>query len=272
MLALLVGAYMIFKELRNEGPRVTVAFQDGAGLEAGKTKVQHKGLTVGTVDSVALSKDLSEVEAVITLNRSAKGLARDGSDFWILRPQIGLEGVTGLGTILSGPSIQVAPGIGPFKKRFTGLDRAPLQGSQLGYHYTLRVDQLGSLNPGAPVLYKQFKVGEVVETKLAPDATAILITILINSPYDKLVRTNSVFWNASGIDMKVGLLGAKIQTDSLQSVLTGGIMFATPEDLEDGELAPENTEFPLQKEADSDWHEWKPIIQLEQEGNAPSLP
>jgi len=263
LLALLVGGYMIFKEIRTQGPQITVIFQDGAGLEAGKTSVQHKGLNVGLVESVALSKDLSQVEAVISLDKSAKGLAREGSKFWILRPKIGLEGVSGLGTILSGPTIQVSPGVGPFQKKFDGLDRAPLEGSHLGYHYKLRVDQLGSLKPGAPVLYRQYKVGEVVATKLAPDATAVLITILINSPYDKLVRTNTVFWNASGIDMKVGLLGAKIQTDSLQSVLTGGIMFATPEKPADAELAVENTEFPLHDEIDKDWLEWQPEIDLE---------
>lgn len=263
LLALLVGGYMIFKELRSQGPQITIAFQDGEGLEAGKTTVQHKGLNVGLVESIALSKDLTQVEAVVTLERSAKGLAREGSKFWILRPQIGLEGVSGLGTILSGPTIQVSPGVGPFAKSFTGLDRPPLQGSNLGYHYILRVDQLGSLKPGAPVLYRQFKVGEVVATKLASDARSILITVLINSPYDKLVRTNTVFWNASGIDMKVGLLGAKIQTDSLQSVLTGGIMFATPDEPADAELAVENTEFKLHESADKDWLEWRPEINLE---------
>lgn len=263
LLALLVGGYMIFKELSSQGPQITVSFQNGAGLEAGKTAVQHKGLKVGIVESVALSRDLSQVEAVITLDKSAKGLARSGSKFWILRPKIGLEGVSGLGTLISGPSIQVSPGVGPFQKSFEGLDRAPLEGSQLGYHYVLRVDQLGSLKPGAPVLYRQFKVGEVVATKLAPDATSVLITILVNSPYDKLVRENTVFWNASGIDMKVGLLGAKIQTDSIQSVLTGGIMFATPEKPAAAELAAEHTEFPLQDEIDEDWLKWTPSIPLE---------
>lgn len=263
LLALLVGGYMIFKEISSQGPQITVTFQNGAGLEAGKTSVQHKGLNIGIVESVSLSADLSQVEATIILDKSARGLAREGSKFWILRPKIGLEGVSGLGTLLSGPTIQVAPGVGPFQKQFEGLDRAPLEGSQLGYHYILRVDQLGSLKPGAPVLYRQFKVGEVVATKLAPDATAVLITILVNSPYDKLVRSNTKFWNASGIDMKVGLLGAKIHTDSLQSVLTGGIIFATPEKPADAELAGENTEFPLHDEFDKDWLEWQPSIPLE---------
>lgn len=264
MLALIVGAYMIYKDVSGKGPRITIVFEEGAGLEAGKTILQHKGLAIGVVESVALTDDLSHVEAVVTLDGSAKGLAREGSKFWILRPKIGIEGVTGLDTLISGPTIQVSPGIGPLQKDFIAEKRAPFEGSELGYHYVLRIDHLGSLNVGSPVLYRQVKVGEVTSTRLAPDASSVLITILVNSPYDQLVRADTVFWNASGIAMKVGLLGAKIQTDSLQSVLAGGIMFATPgKDGQLADLASANTEFPLHRESRDEWLEWKPSIPLE---------
>ncbi|MBC2606542.1 intermembrane transport protein PqiB [Pelagicoccus albus] len=264
LVALLVGGYMIVKDLQEQGPTITIVFEEGSGLEAGKTVLRYKGLAVGTVESVALTGDLSKVEATLQLQKSAKGLAREGSKFWILRPEIGLEGITGLDTLISGPTIQVLPGVGPNRKHFTALDRAPLKGSEVGYTYLLSVDQLGSLKVGSPVLYRQFKVGEVVATSLAPDATGIQIKIQINSPYDKLVRTDSIFWNASGIALKVGLLGAKIQTDSLQSVLAGGIMFATPEGKEGlSPLASENTEFILQPEFDEEWLEWQPSIELD---------
>lgn len=264
LIALAVGAYMVYKELSSQGPTITIVFENGAGLEAGKSVLQHKGLTAGVVETLKLSDDLETVEATLTLLKSAKGLAREGSKFWILRPEIGIEGISGLDTLISGPTIQVSPGVGPFRKRFIGDKRAQLEGSDLGYHYLLRVDRLGSLKAGAPVLYRQFKVGEVIETNLAPDSTAVLVRILVNSPYDRLVRVDSVFWNASGIAMKVGLLGAKIQTDSLQTVLAGGIMFATPEkNGEVSELAPENTEFTLQPEMETGWLEWTPSISLE---------
>ncbi|MDQ8182427.1 MlaD family protein [Pelagicoccus sp. SDUM812005] len=264
LLALLVGGYMVLKEVTGQGPQITIAFDDGAGLEAGKTVLQHKGVNVGLVESVKLTPELDRVEATVSLQKSAKGLAREGSKFWILRPAIGIEGISGLGTLISGPTIQVSPGVGPLQKKFIAERRPPLKGSELGYHYYLRVAQLGSLKPGSPVLYRQFKVGEVVDTELVADATAVRVKILVNSPYDKLVRSDSVFWNASGIAMKVGLLGAKIQTDSLQSVLAGGIMFATPENKgELAALAPENTEFPLHPELDEDWLKWSPSIALE---------
>ncbi|MDQ8197488.1 MlaD family protein [Pelagicoccus enzymogenes] len=264
LLALLVGGYMIVKEVSQQGPQITILFENGEGIEAGKTVLQHKGVKVGLVESVRLSPDLEHVEATVKLQKSAKGLARESSKFWILRPEIGIEGIRGLGTLISGPTIQVQPGVGPLQKQFTAEKRPPLKGSELGYHYYLSVSQLGSLKPGSPVLYRQYKVGEVLETELAADATAVRVKILVNSPYDKLVRTDSVFWNASGIAMSVGLLGAKIQTDSLQSVLAGGIMFATPENKgELAELAPENLEFELHTELDEDWLKWSPTISLQ---------
>lgn len=265
IVALIVGGYMIFKEVNEQGPQIKILFEDGAGIEAGKTVLQHKGVNIGSVESVVLSSDLNQVEAIVSLQKSAKGIAREGSKFWILRPEIGIEGISGLGTLISGPSIQVSPGVGPFQKKFVAQKRTPLEGSDLGYHYFLRVPQLGSLKPGSPILYRQFRVGEVVDTELAGDATAVRVKILINSPYDKLVRSDSVFWNASGIAMKVGLLGAKIQTDSLQSILAGGIMFATPDEEDElAELAPVNTEFQLHSEVDEDWLEWSPSIPLEE--------
>lgn len=260
MLALIVGAYMVYKEVSGNGPRITIVFEEGAGIEAGKTVLQHKGLTIGVVEAVALTDDLGHVEAIVTLDGSAKGLAREGSKFWILRPKIGIEGISGLDTLISGPTIQVTPGIGPFKRDFVAEARPPIKGSEIGYHYILRIDHLGSLKISSPVLYRQVKVGEVVDTKLASDSTAVLVTVRIHAPYDKLVRTETVFWNASGIAMKVGLLGAKIQTDSLESMLAGGIMFATPD--KHGELASENTEFTLHPEIDEDWLKWAPAIPL----------
>lgn len=263
IVALLVGGFMIYREFRDRGPKITITFAEGSGLEAGKTVVQYKGMAVGLVESVSLTSDMERVKAVVTLARSAKGLAREGSKFWILRPEIGFEGVSGLDTLISGPTIQVSPGVGPFTRHFEGLERAPLEGSDLGIHYVLRTDTLSSLHPGAPVLYREIKVGEVVSATLASDSTAVLVTILINAPYDKLVRSDTVFWNASGIAMKVGLLGAKIQTSSLESALAGGVMFATPERLDKSELAPESMEFELHDEVDEDWLDWKPVIELE---------
>lgn len=264
VLALLVGGYMIVKELSGRGPQITVVFEEGAGLEAGKTPLHYKGLAVGLVESVALSPDLGRVEAVITLQQSAKGLAREGSKFWILRPKIGFEGITGLDTLISGPIIQAEPGVGPFADRFQGLQRAPLEGSELGYHYILTVKRLGSLKVGSPVLYRDVKVGEIVETSLAPDATGVRVQILVNSPYDKLVRNDTVFWNASGVAMKVGLFGATINTNSLESLLVGGVLFATPDDEgELAELAPEGAVFELHSEARQDWLDWQPAIPLQ---------
>lgn len=266
VLALAVAGYLIFKEVSERGPRITIIFNEGSGLEAGKTTLQHKGMTVGIVDSVALSQDLSKVEAVVELQKWAKGLARDGSKFWILRPEIGFEGVRGLNTLLSGPTLQVSPGIGPYRKIFEGLERAPHDGDSISYTYILRVDHLGSLKAGSPVLYREYKVGEVIKTALAPDATCVLVEIAINAPYDKLVRIDTRFWNASGIAMKVGLMGAKIHTNSVESMLAGGIMFATPYERDQlAELAPERSVFELESNHQESWLKWAPPIPLAEE-------
>lgn len=272
IVALLVGAFMTFRELKERGPRITIVFEEASGLRAGETVLQYKGVEVGRVESVALAPDLARVEAVVALQRSARAIARDGSRFWILRPEIGLEGIRGLDTLISGPTIQVTPGDGRPKKFFQGLERAPFTGSDLGYNYVLRVNGLGSLRIGSPVLYRDFKVGQVVGSELAPDATSVLVRIMVEAPYHRLVRADTVFWNASGLAMKVGLLGARIQTQSLESMFAGGILFATPESADAAEPAPQGAMFDLHAEPESGWLEWQPSIPLSDADPAPSAP
>lgn len=271
VIALLVGGYLVTKEFAERGPRITIVFEEGSGIEAGETVLQHKGMAVGKVQSASLTPDLQNVVVVVELQKSAKGLAREGSRFWISRPEIGFQGVSGLDTIFSGPTIQVSPGSGSVERRFVGLSRPPFEGSETGSDYILRAPALGSIKVGTPVLYRDFRVGEVVDTQLASDATAVSIKININSPYHKIVRPDSKFWDASGITMKVGLLGAKINTQSLESVLSGGIVFATPEKAAGSEPAPENTVFQLHTEPDKDWLDWRPVIPLES-ADAPPAP
>ncbi len=264
LVALVVGSYVIYRDVAENGPVIEIEFQDGSGIEAGRTSLRYKGIVVGTVESVALSDGLESVRVSVALLKSAKELARDGSVFWILRPEIGIEGVRGLGNLISGPSIEARPGGGGPEKRFVGLEKSPRAQALGGVSFFVRSANLGSLKPGSPVLYRQVAVGEVVETMLAPDARTVLSRVHVNAPYDRLVRMDTVFWNASGVEMKVGLLGAKIHTNSLESMLAGGLVFATPEPGKDeSELAAEGTVFDLQTEQRDEWLKWSPSIALE---------
>ncbi|WP_175414951.1 intermembrane transport protein PqiB [Nibricoccus aquaticus] len=274
LIALLLGGWMIFRAVRDHGPEVTIEFEDGTGVEAGKTQLKHKGSTVGTVTSVDMKPDLSGVIVRVQLQKSAAALARRDSRFWIVRPEIGFSGVTGLDTLLTGVQLAVRPGEGDLAENFTGLEKAPPPvPSKQGRSFFIQSDRLGSLNPGSPVFYREVKVGEVEASRLADDATSVLIRFRVESAYADLVRTDSRFWNAGGFSFKVGLLGAELKNTSLESLVSGGIAFATPEPSDkNGPLAPaakEETVFKLQTEPEKDWLNWRPKISIRPEESGP---
>ncbi|HEX2853058.1 MAG TPA: MlaD family protein [Opitutaceae bacterium] len=265
IIAIALGGWMVMRELKNRGPEITIEFEDGSGVAADKTVLEHKGVAVGMVTGVEMKPALDGVSVRVRLDKSAAALARDGALFWIVHPEIGLSGVRGLDTLLTGAKLNVRPGKGPPANRFVGLEKTPPpEIPEQGRTFTLQSDRLGSLTTGAGIFYREMKVGVVETSRLADDATGVLIRIHIEAPYADLVRTNTRFWNAGGFSFKVGLLGAELKNTSLESLVSGGIAFATPTG-ENGTLAPpaaDGAVFQVAPEPDKDWLKWAPKIPL----------
>lgn len=263
VIALVVAGWLLVRNSRAHGPEITIRFQNGTGIEAGKTILEHKGVAVGTVESVDLDENLDSVLVKVQLAKNAASLARADSEFWLVRPEIGFSGIRGLETLFTGTRLKVRPGKGGAPAtEFVGLRRAPLlENSDRGRSFVLRADKLAALTPGAPVFFREVKVGFVETHRLTPDADGVLVRIRVRAPYDQLVRANSKFWNAGGVAVKVNLLGAEIRSNSLESLISGGVAFATP-DVFSNEPAPDGTEFALAEEADKEWLKWKPRIPI----------
>jgi paraquat-inducible protein B len=269
LVAVAIGGWMVFHELGNRGPEITIEFADGSGVEADKTVLEHKGVAVGVVTTVALRPDLGGVTVRVRLEKSAAGIASEGAQFWIVHPEIGFSGVRGLETLLTGARINVRPGKGASAEHFIGLKRMPPPELAVqGRSFILQSDRLGSLNTGSPVFYREVKVGTVETSWLADDASSVLVRIHLDAPYVDLVRTNTRFWNAGGFSFKVGLLGAELKNTSLESLVSGGVAFATPDAPALAPPAAEGAVFQLTPEPDKDWLKWAPKIPLRSESAA----
>ncbi len=273
--ALVIAGSMVFHEFRNRGSTITIEFASGAGIEGGKTELEHKGVSIGTVQTVSLSKDLNSVTVGVRLSKAGEGVARAGSEFWVVHPEVSLSGIRGLETLVTGVRLQVLPGHGPPIKHFRGLDRPPpIDDPAAGRAFILLTDKLGGLTPRAPAYYRGVVVGTVETTRLASDATAAQIRIRIYTPYVDLVRTNSVFWNVSGVSFKLGFAGAAVRSTTLQALLAGGVSLATPEP-EAGVLAPparDGAEFRLYADPKKEWLKWTPKIPIAPLESAPQAP
>jgi paraquat-inducible protein B len=246
LLAAVVAIGIAIQRISQEGPTITIVFKVASGIEAGKTFIKYKDVTIGQVTTVQLTDDYSRVQVTAQIAKHAAALMVDDAKFWIVQPTISLSGVSGLSTLLSGQYIGFQAGTSAQKQRqYVALDTPPLITDQPGRRFTLNAVTLGSVGAGAPVYYRSLPVGEVATYKLAPDGKSIEVTIFVNAPYDKYVTAETRFWNASGIQASAGANGIDIQTESLVSVLVGGIAFDVPDFLMPGPPAPANKEFTL---------------------------
>ncbi len=246
LLAAVVAIGIAIQRVRNEGPTITITFKGAAGIEAGKTFIKYKDVTIGQVTTVELTNDYSQVEVTAQIAKHAEGLIVEDAKFWVVQPQVSLSGVSGLSTLLSGQYIGFQAGTSSKRSRhFVALDVPPVVTDQPGRRFTLIAKSLGSVGIGAPIYYRSVPVGEVVAYELAADGNSIRATVFINSPYDKYVNSETRFWNASGIEVSAGANGLDIRTESIVSVLVGGIAFDVPDFLSPGNLAAPNAAFTL---------------------------
>ncbi len=247
LVAIAIAASLLVRSVFLTGPRVEIEFKSADGVEAGKTEVRYKEVIIGKVLSVSLRDDRKRVVVVVQLDRSAAKFAVADTSFWVVRPRIGTAGISGLGTLFSGAYIGTDAGISTdSRNEFVGLEAPPfvLRGEP-GSVYVLKVDDLGSLDVGSPVFHKRTPVGRVVGYTLDPDRDELSMKIFVESPYQKLVSRDSRFWNASGIDLTLNSGGLSINTQTLASILAGGIAFDSPPDAPRVAMAPENTVFRL---------------------------
>ena len=228
IVAAAVGGYLFYQTEIDVGPTIDIAFADGTNIATG-SKVVYRGVEVGAVQSVELDSGLQHVNVRARLHKPAAGLAREGSQFWIVEPRVSVGQVTGLDTLLSGSYIEVAPGSGAETASFVGLANPPvLSPGQGKVTIFLESDDAGSLEPGSPVLYRGIGVGEIAAITLPADGSRVQLEAAIAPEHASLVRTNSVFWRTSGVHFDLQPLDPKIDISSVESLIRGGVAFATP--------------------------------------------
>jgi paraquat-inducible protein B len=262
--------WFIYRDFVAAGPLITVYFQNVEGLEEGNTQVQYRGAQIGEVKSINLSDGEKRVKVTARLTGSAEGLARVGSVFWIVRPEVKVGAISGLRTIVSGEYITVQPGQGAATNVFVAAEQAPPAEEPGALLITIRAPALESLQAHSPIFYRGIQVGEVLGFQLAESAQAVMVRARVRPEYAPLVRLNSKFWNAGGIDVRIGLFkGAEISAQSAQTLLSGGVEFATPP--EPGEAAANDAVFDLNEKPKEEWKNWAPSIPLHLSGQAPKL-
>jgi paraquat-inducible protein B len=248
--AAIVAGWLAAQAMLRQGPTVTISFFSAEGLEPGITRLKYKDVDIGTVSAVTLSEDRTRVIVTARMQNQAEPLLRADTRFWIVRPRISPSSVSGLGTLFSGAYIGVDAGTAEEAQQdFVGLEVPPaITGGRRGTQYVLSSETLGSLDIGSPVYYRQVQVGQVIGYEIDPDGLGTTLRIFVNEPYDRFVKARSRFWIASGIDARFDAAGFRLNTESLVSILVGGIAFRTPRSQVDAPPAASATAFELYRD------------------------
>ncbi len=247
-LAALIGLSLVVGKWLKAGPVITISFQTAEGIEANKTQVKYKNVVIGKVTAINLSEDRSNIVAEVNLDKSATSFATADTRYWVVRPRVGLGGISGVDTLISGAFIGADVGESTeYQDSFVGLETpAPVTHGAPGKRFVLHTGDLGSLDIGSPVYYRRIPVGRVVAYELDKDGQNVSLQIFVDAPHDRYVTDATRFWNASGVDVSLGANGLQINSQSLATVLAGGVAFQTPPYAPStSPVAKENSQFTL---------------------------
>jgi paraquat-inducible protein B len=247
IVAAAIGVWVAVTRILSEGPEITITFASAEGLEAGKTKISYKGVDVGTITKIRLSEDHMRVIANAQMAPKTEDFLSDDTQFWVVRPRISGANVTGLGTLISGSYIGMEIGNSKVSKReFIALETPPVVSEGVpGRFFVLKTSSLGSLDIGTPLFFRHLQVGQIASYNLDKSGRNFTIRVFVKAPFDQYVNPNTRFWQASGIDVQLSASGLTLRTESLLSILIGGVAFETPVDSEVLSPADAETVFTL---------------------------
>jgi paraquat-inducible protein B len=254
LVALLLGAWLLYRSFAAQGPVARVSFETANGIYAGKTEVRCRSVKVGFVKDVKLAEDLKSVIVVLELDTDSEGLLRQGTLFWVVKPRFSATEFSGAETLITGAYIELDPGPAGADRTndFTGLEVPPATNSGVpGLRLSLDADEAGSLTIGAPVYYRGFEVGRIEGRQLEEKGLRVTYNAFIREEYSPLVTENTRFWNTSGIDISAGADGFKVRTPSFQAMVSGGVSFGVTEGEKHGEPVANGTRFTLFQDEDA---------------------
>jgi paraquat-inducible protein B len=243
VVAVLIGGWLVFKALSEQGPLISIQFESAEGLSVDKTVVKYKGMSIGRVEAIELMTDLSGVVLKVRMSKPSEYVLTDKTRFWLVKPRIAAGQISGLGTLLSGSYIGIDPNPSGVKARsYVGLESPPaVLADESGRRFKLRGESVSSLTIGSPLYFHGIEAGRITGYELQEDGS-VEFDIFIVDPYHHRVSSETRFWNAGGLDLEVNADGFRLETASLSSLLVGGVSFDTQVgvgetvDVEDGHM------------------------------------
>lgn len=262
IIAVLISGWLFFDYFKKKGPVITIYFDDASGLQAEKTRVKFRGVTIGYVKAVTISEDTKDVIATINLQKEAELFAVEGSKFWLVKPKVSLQGVSGLETLVEGTYIAAQPGQpnAELKNDFFGsLNSESTDSLENTTAYFLETANAESVNAGDAVTFRGLNVGSITKVTLSKNSRVVLIQFNMQNKYVKLIRDHTAFWRKIGIQAKLGLFGSEVKINSVDSIMRGGVELFNPEP--PGAQAKAGARYNLSAAPPKGYEKWNPSLE-----------
>ncbi|WP_245306341.1 MlaD family protein [Roseovarius aestuariivivens] len=230
LVALLAVLFIAFRAYSDRGPLIEISFENAAGVKADSTELRYRDVRVGLVEDVTFAEGLDRVIISVRVDKEVAPFIDERATFWVVRPQVSAQGVSGLSTVLSGVYIEGFwdTDAGTPQTRFEGLKDAPLERhGQEGLQLSFRASGRASLMEDTPILYRGVTVGRVGKPFISEDGASAEAPAVIFEPHDRLISTSTRFWDASGFSFSLGPGGAALDFSSVASLVSGGVTFET---------------------------------------------
>lgn len=247
LIAIFIGAWMLYYQWSNEGSEITINFATAEGMEAGKTKIKSRNVDIGEVSKIQLDDKGSGVIVTVKIEKSAERFLVDDSMFWVVSPQISHTGVSGLSTLISGVYIEISPGESTIERyEFSALESPPVTPvGTPGVHVTLNSNDQFAYAKGDPIIYKGLTVGQFEDIYFNFEERIVYYNAFIKAPYHQLITSNTKFWDVSGLRLDLNADGISVQTGNFETMLTNGVTFGIPEGMDIGEKIGERSYFDI---------------------------
>ncbi|MHB8287265.1 MAG: PqiB family protein [Caulobacteraceae bacterium] len=243
--ALLIVSYLGLNAYAKRGVDIVVTFGTSGGARAGDTPVIYKGVIIGKVEKIQISRDIHHVDMTLRLDPRTRSALREGAQFWLIGAQASLTDLSALKAVVSGVSIGAAPGTGAPTRHFVGLDRPPpVPPDTAGRFFRLQSASVGPAPVGAGVYFHGVEVGWVTAADIH-GAHDFSLGVFVSAPYDRLVHQDTVFFATHAVEVGLSNAGLTADIGPGTSALTHGVEFDNPGEVGDAPEASAGASFPL---------------------------
>jgi len=254
------NVYRLFdnrQSAEDESYKATLHLKNAMNLHEG-SKIIYKGIVIGEVGNLILSPE--GVDATMSIQKAYKYLMVKDALISLSNFELSFEGVKNPEAIIGGPSLHVKAGTSKVLAKDYILKDILSHENQLreGLRIAVSASRRSSLKVGSAVLYRQIKIGDIEEYRLSDNSRRVEFSLFIEPCYAHLIRKNSRFYNASALGVEIGLSGIKVTTETVETMISGGIVLVTPTEFDD--QAEDMQVFGLRNEPKEEWLNWNPQL------------